>query len=299
MNRIIEWFVILILVCSLEHAKVKFARAEVETDEANKEVVDEQYIYTHDTKSEEENVDVNQNSEGENDVSSVDTENAQLEVQVTAEGNSRVNGTNGGNNTSKIRCTLKTQPEGIVPEVKIMNLSSLLTALTPLPNITDGECAVVLFYSPWCIFSARAAPHFNALARVFPQISFYAIDAVQHTNLHMRYGLIAVPTILLFQNGRAVAKFNGSHSSLEKFSNFVSELTGISPEGALNVTSADMTGPVPAALQERTDYILILSWVFTIVCLCIWFLKSSLCHRIVESIKNTWREAEAQHEHEE
>lgn len=291
-----KWF-ILILVCSLEHAKIKFSNSE-ESDEPNKQTTDEEYIYTHDSKSEEENADEH-NSEVKDSDSNTDAVYPQLEVQASPEENNTVNGTNGGNSTSKIRCTLKTTLEGIIPEVKIMNLSSLLNALTPVPNITDGECAVVLFYSPWCVFSARAAPHFNALARVFPQISFYAIDAVQHTNLHMRYGLISVPTILLFQNGRAVAKYNESHSSLEKFANFVNELTGIIPEGALNVTSADMTGPVPAALQEKTDYILILSWVFTIACLCIWFLKSSFCHRIVESIKNTWREAEAQHEHEE
>lgn len=253
---------------------------------------------TKEDKDKVQNVDAPESIENDNlDLVNSEGDSSTETLTVAADDNSTANGTTEGNST-KVNCVLRILPEGEVPQVRVMNLSALSIALTPVPNITDGECAVVLFYSPWCVFSARAAPHFNALARVFPHISFYAIDAVQHTTLHMRYGLIAVPTILFFQNGRAVAKFNGSHANLERFANFVNGFTGIAPDGALNVTSADMTGPVPAALQERIDYILLLSWTFTIICMCIWFLKSSFCHRIVESIQNTWREAEAQHEHE-
>ena len=60
-------------------------------------------------------------------------------------------------------------------------------------NVQDGEkvtvnasnqashCALVLFYYPWCIFSAKAAPAFNAIGRIFPQIRVLALDAYADT----------------------------------------------------------------------------------------------------------------------
>ena len=34
----------------------------------------------------------------------------------------------------------------------------------------SATCSITMFYAPWCQFSAEAAPHYNALARVFPQL---------------------------------------------------------------------------------------------------------------------------------
>ena len=49
------------------------------------------------------------------------------------------------------------------------------------PNVTNrsmgAECHLVMFYAPWCPFSAQAAPHFNGLARAFPDIGLYAVDS--------------------------------------------------------------------------------------------------------------------------
>lgn len=50
-------------------------------------------------------------------------------------------------------------------------------------NANSTECSVVLFFTAWCQFSARLAPHFNALPRVFPSMHFLALDASQHSRL--------------------------------------------------------------------------------------------------------------------
>ena len=34
-------------------------------------------------------------------------------------------------------------------------------------------CSITMFFASWCQFSAEAAPHYNALARVFPQIRYF------------------------------------------------------------------------------------------------------------------------------
>ncbi|UYV75807.1 TXNDC15, partial [Cordylochernes scorpioides] len=116
-----------------------------------------------------------------------------------------------------------------VPQVEAVNMTVLLDRLTPSNQTTGGggECTLVLFFSPWCPFSAKAVPHFSALARAYPGLWLYAIDAVTHNHLQMKYGLISVPTILLFHNGRAIAKFNDSVPSLPKLNTFVSRITGL------------------------------------------------------------------------
>ena len=64
-----------------------------------------------------------------------------------------------------------------VPMVKLVTSKELLQRLS-ITNDTHANCIVVMFYAPWCPFCAKVAPHFNALPKVFPQIDFMAIDAI-------------------------------------------------------------------------------------------------------------------------
>lgn len=69
-------------------------------------------------------------------------------------------------------------------------------------------------------------------------------------------------------------------------------------ETSLNVTSADMNGPVPSMLTKKIDYVLVLAWIFTLACMCFGFVRSTFYRRFVDLIQNTWQEAAAaQHEH--
>lgn len=198
---------------------------------------------------------------------------------------------------TKVTCRARNLTEEVVPVVRLVNSSVMLNVIVPNPNITANECALVMFYAPWCHFSARAAPHYNALARVFPSIHMLAINAIKHNSLNSRYGTVAVPTLLLFHNGRAVAKFNESQYVLDKYVKFVEKYTGLAPEGLVNVTSVDFEGPLPSEPTREMDYMLWLAWFFILSCCGFGFSKSTLCSRITESIRNNWREAEAQHEH--
>ena len=66
-----------------------------------------------------------------------------------------------------------------VPMVKLITSKELLNRLS-ITNDTHANCIVVMFYAPWCPFCAKVAPHFNALPKVFPQIDFMAIDAINY-----------------------------------------------------------------------------------------------------------------------
>lgn len=220
------------------------------------------------------------------------------------EGNTTVNATDSSDDTANstsnlVSCTTGKESGG--QPVELVNSTRLINLLITEPNVTNrrstADCIVLLFYARYCPFSSMAAPHFNALARAFPDIKMAAVDAMKHHSFNTQYGIVGVPTVMLFHNGRPAAKFNDSEYNLEMFSRFITKYTGMEPQSKLFVTSADFGGPVPSVPVKETDYCLALAWIFILVCGVYYFSKSSWWRLIVETVQNTWREAEAQHEH--
>lgn len=89
-----------------------------------------------------------------------------------------------------------------------------------------GNCTLVMFYTTWCPFSAKAAPHYNALPRAYPPLTVVAIDVQKYKTVNTFFGILGVPTVALFHNGRLIAKFNESQFTLNKFAEFVEYFTG-------------------------------------------------------------------------
>lgn len=233
------------------------------------------------------------NEEKQNDVEqSPEIKNDKIESL-----NNTVNETRTNNNTRAVTCKFDTGGD----PVKIVNGSELIKVLVPDGNVTSkdvpGDCIMVLFYARYCTFSSMAAPHFNALPRAFPDIKFLAIDAMKHHIFNAQNGIVGVPTLILFHNSRPVSKFNDTEYTLELFSRFISKWTNVRAKEMSYVTSADFAGPVPSTPEKDIDYFLVLSWLFIIICAVYYFTKSSWWKWIVEMVQNTWRESEAQHEH--
>ena len=187
--------------------------------------------------------------------------------------------------------------------VEIVNGTQFLKLMSERhnPNITnrstEGECSLVIFYAPWCPFSASAAPSFNGLARLYPDVALYAVDSSKYQSINTQFGILALPTLIIFHNTKPISKFNQSDYMLENFSKFVNTFTGLEPALPVKLMDRDMEGPVPTKAVPEPDYYLYLAWTFTIICALGYFGKSSYCEWIVESVRNNWREAEIQHEH--
>ena len=62
--------------------------------------------------------------------------------------------------------------------VQIINGSRLNQLLS---EYKENECFLVLFYVPWCPFSANLAPIYNALPRVFVNLDILAFDVSKST----------------------------------------------------------------------------------------------------------------------
>jgi len=193
--------------------------------------------------------------------------------------------------------------ENYIPKVHLLNGSFYQISLANEFNSSVSNrsqaatCSLTLFFASWCDFSASAAPHFNALARVFPQLKLYAVDSSMHHSLNTQYGVMAVPTLLVFHNSRPLYKYNYTEYSLASFTTFVSLLTGLDPQNVTEPSVEDWEGPVPSIAVKSHNYYLLLAFLFTLLCGLREFSKSPLAGQLVDTLRNAWREAEIQHEH--
>lgn len=198
----------------------------------------------------------------------------------------------------KVKC-LPNRGNGTVHIVQ--SSKEILKILSPHGNSTkrniEGNCALILFYTKSCPGSAIVAPQFNALAKQFPDIKIAAIDAYKFHSFNTEFGIVGLPTILLFHQGRPVVKYNDTIATVQQFIKFVTRHTGIKPYyNSGFVSSEDFNGPLLNRVEKEPDKYLYLAWSFIIICAGYYFTKSSLYTQIVEIIKRNWRESEAQHE---
>ncbi|NXC37041.1 TXD15 protein, partial [Campylorhamphus procurvoides] len=169
----------------------------------------------------------------------------------------------------------------------ILNVSQdLMEFLNP----NSSDCTLVLFYTPWCRFSASLAPHFNSLPRAFPTLRFLALDASQHSSLSTRFGTVAVPNILLFQGAKPMARFNHTDRTLETLKDFIFNQTGIEAKNDVAVTEEDWEGPLPSVLTKGIDWLLLFS---------VLFLASFVLYATLRTESIRWLIPGQEHEHQE
>lgn len=160
-----------------------------------------------------------------------------------------------------------------------------------------GNCIVILFFTKFCPGCQALIPHYNSLARNFPDVKVAAIDAFEHPGLNTDFGIIGLPTIILFHNGRIVQKFNISQpATVTNFVNFIKNHTNLKVPNMSNVvvTTDDFssTSALRNSMQEEQfDIYLWLSWIFIIICSIYYFIRSKTFKQIVEMINRTWRES--------
>lgn len=88
--------------------------------------------------------------------------------------------------------------------VQLVNADELNELLDVQDDFGRPICSLVMFYTPFCVFSRRVASYTYVLAAEFPQMRFFAVNVEQKTanteNMIAQFGIAATPTILLFEN---------------------------------------------------------------------------------------------------
>lgn len=175
-------------------------------------------------------------------------------------------------------------------ELRLMNsVQDIVDLLKPIGNNTKryqpGSCVVVFFYTPSCLACSLVAVPIVELPYAFKTIPVAAIDAYRFPSFNTEFGIVALPTVLLFHQGRPVVKYRAQGN----FNTFVTRHTGLKPA---DLPKNLPPSPLTITMENRTDYVLVMAWLFILTCAGYYFAQSQLCKQICEMIKRNWRESE-------
>jgi thiol-disulfide isomerase/thioredoxin len=126
-------------------------------------------------------------------------------------------------------------------------------------SAVQNVCAIVLFYAPWCTFSAQFARKFNALGRSFRGLPILALNLAE-SEPH-KYILAYLPLVAFYYRGKTLFKFS-LESSFEDLRDTVSNITG-SEALPVNLSDPENEGPIRTERETSDQVFLAISvwWV--------------------------------------
>lgn len=76
-------------------------------------------------------------------------------------------------------------------------------------NVIKEGKVLIDCYATWCGPCKMLAPIIDEVAKTSSDCKFYKLDVDQAEDISMRYGIMSIPTLLLFQDGKLIQKSIG------------------------------------------------------------------------------------------
>ena len=84
-----------------------------------------------------------------------------------------------------------------------------------LPTLVD-------FWAPWCAPCRRIAPLLDSVVDEYAgRVNFVKIDVSDNQNIPAKYNVRGIPTLMIFQDGKAVATHVGGDLSKSSLTTFI------------------------------------------------------------------------------
>ncbi len=82
-----------------------------------------------------------------------------------------------------------------------------------------SDKAVVDFYATWCGPCKMFGPIFEETSSEY-DFNFVKLDVDKSSDIAREYGVMSIPTVILFENGKELKRFTGFMTK-EEFTNFL------------------------------------------------------------------------------
>ena len=77
--------------------------------------------------------------------------------------------------------------------------------------LQENEVAVVDFWAVWCMPCLMVAPIIENLAKKYEgKIAFGKVNVDEERDIAMRFGIMSIPTIIIFKDGKMVDQIVGA-----------------------------------------------------------------------------------------
>lgn len=86
--------------------------------------------------------------------------------------------------------------------------------------LNSDKRVVVDFYADWCGPCKMMSPVFEEVSERNSNIDFCKVNVDESTMIAQRYGIMSIPTFMIFENGQPVKKQLGAMNGYE-FENFI------------------------------------------------------------------------------